>query len=320
MKHVASRPRGEVRFGLIVALALLAAPAVRAAEPSSSRLTVAGKPPEVAGAPVAPAAAPDPEPWQIGVTAYAWAINMSGNSTAHGQTVDFNASFLDLVQKSSSLAAFMGYFEADKGRVGFYGDLIWTKLGFTRNVTSYRNPLPGLTLTLNGNAALTTELTVAEVGGLYELHKWSGSDRSFTAVDALLGFRYWNSTASATLDGLATANFAPLGISATRSIGIDLSSTMQWVDPVIGARLRHQFTPSQSVLVRGDVGGFGLGSQFSWQALGVYSYRWKMDGFDLAAVAGYRAIGTRYSTGSGVNASGMDLVMHGPVIGLGVRF
>lgn len=262
----------------------------------------------------------DTEPWRIGFTAYAWLTSINGSAGARGQTVAVNASAIDLIQRSESLGAFMAYFEADKGRVGFYGDFMWTKATFGQPVSLYRNPLPGLALTLNGNAVLKTELTMVEGGGLYELHRWSAAAGSFTAIDALLGFRYWNSTASASLDALGTASYAPLGIAASRSIGISLSNTMQWVDPVVGLRVRHEFTPAQSLMVRGDVGGFGLGSQFSWQALGVYTYKWKRDGYDIAAVAGYRALAMRYSTGAGFDAGSLDLLIHGPVIGLGVRF
>lgn len=262
----------------------------------------------------------DPEPWRLGFTAYGWLTSISGSATARGQTIDVNASFIDLVQRTDSVGALMGYFEADKGRAGMYADLVYSSAGFSQPVSVYRNPLPGLALTLNGDAALKTKLTMIEVGGLYELYRWSGTQGSFTAIDALAGFRYWNSTATASLDALGTATYAPLGVSASRSIGLTLSNTLQWVDPLVGLRLRHEFTPTQSILVRGDVGGFGLGSQFSWQALGIYSYKWKKDGYDLAAVIGYRAIGFNYSTGSGFDANSLDLILHGPVIGFGVRF
>jgi hypothetical protein len=56
-------------------------------------------------------------------------------------------------------------------------------------------------------------------------------------------------------------------------------------------------------MLRGDVGGFGLASQFAWQAVGVYSYAWQFDGYALAGVLGYRALGVTYSEGSGINAA-----------------
>src|SRR5690242_14414554 len=85
-----------------------------------------------------PALPPDPEAWRFNVALYAWAINIAGNVTARNQTIDTNASFIDLIQKSDSLAGFMGYFEADKGRVGFYSDLVFAKLGFGSGQTNYR--------------------------------------------------------------------------------------------------------------------------------------------------------------------------------------
>ena len=88
----------------------------------------------------AEAAAPDPDAWRLQATAYGWLMGVSGSMTARGQTVDINANFFQVVDKSDSLAAFMGYVEADKGRVGFYADLVWTKLGFAKETASYRNP------------------------------------------------------------------------------------------------------------------------------------------------------------------------------------
>jgi hypothetical protein len=300
-------------FAVGIALALIASATSASADQQPA--------PEVATAPTTPGiSSPDPDAWRFGFTAYGWAMSVSGNVVARGQTVDVNASFIDLLQKSDSLIGWMSYFEADKGRVGFYGDLVWTRLGFSRSMAAYRNPLPGLQLSVAANTALVTDMVIAEMGGLYEVHRWPGSNGSFTAIDALLGFRYWNNSASLAVDALATASYAPLGLDGSRRFGISLSNTTQWVDPLIGLRLRHRFTPHQDILVRGDIGGFGLGSQLTWQALGVYSYEWQAGSTRLAAVIGYRAIGVNYGTGSGFDASGLNLVLHGPVIGIGLRF
>jgi hypothetical protein len=219
------------------------------------------------------------------------------------------------------MAAFMGYFEADKGPAGFYADLIWTKAGFSRDLTAYRQPLPGLQLNANVSATGKTEMTIAEVGGLFELQRWPGSDGSYTAVDAEGGFRYWNFTVGTTLDATGSVSYPDLGIDASHSLGVSISNTVQWVDPLIGLRLRRRFTDHQDVLLRGDIGGFGLGSQFSWQLLAAYTYRWKVsDSLSVAGVLGYRALSTDYSSGSGFGAAGMNLLFHGPLIGFGVRF
>jgi hypothetical protein len=273
----------------------------------------------------------DPEPWRIGFTSYVWMPSISGSITTRGQNVDLDADMfqrlkqytgpIDVTQQGNSMAAFMGYFEADKGPAGFYADLIWTKAGFSRDLTAYRQPLPGLQLNANVSATGKTEMTIAEVGGLFELQRWPGSDGSYTAVDAEGGFRYWNFTVGTTLDATGSVSYPDLGIDASHSLGVSISNTVQWVDPLIGLRLRHRFTDYQDVLLRGDIGGFGLGSQFSWQLLAAYTYRWKVsDSLSVAGVLGYRALSTNYSSGSGFGAAGMNLLFHGPLIGFGVRF
>ena len=278
----------------------------------------------VAAAAVHPAAADppagDPEPWRINLALYGWAMSVSGTATVRNQTLDTNASFLDLVQKSDSVLGFMGYTEANKGQVGVYTDLVFTRLGFGAGQTGYRNPVAGLQITASASAALTYQLFIAEVGGVYEIVRWPGSEGSSTALDGLLGVRYWNNQLAATFDATATVNFSNLHLERSFGVAVARSDVVQWVDPVIGLRLRHRFTPSQEIFVRGDIGGFGLGSQFAWQAVAAYSYAWQFTGYQIAAVLGFRALGVNYRSGSGVDAVGINEVLYGPIIGASFRF
>ena len=270
------------------------------------------------------AAAIDPDAWRFRFALYGWAPNVAGSLTARGQTVNVNASFIQILQKSDSLLGYMGYFEADKGRVGFYLDTVWAKLGFDSSTTSYRNPIAGLQISTSRNTAATYSFAIIEAGGLYEIARWPGSPGSFTALDGLLGFRYWNSQIDVNFDLDITADFTRLSnllgrnIEFSRSFGIARSGNLDWIDPVVGLRLRHQFTPSQEIMVRGDVGGFGFQSNFEWQAVGVYSYAWQFTGYQLAALIGYRALGVNYSNPG--NNNSVDLVLHGPIVGFSVRF
>jgi hypothetical protein len=269
-------------------------------------------------------ASSDPDAWRYRIALYGWAPSIAGSLTARGQTVDVNQSFIQILQKSDSLIGYMGYFEADKGKVGFYLDTVWAKLGFAASSTSYRNPIAGLQVSTASNTAATYSFAIIEAGGLYELVKWSGSPSSFTALDAVLGFRYWNSTIDLNFDITGTIDFTRLSsaldrnLEFSRSLAIGRSGSLDWIDPVIGLRLRHQFTPNQEVWVRGDVGGFGFQSNFEWQAVGVYSYAWQLTGYQLAALAGYRALGVNYSNPG--NTNGVNLVLHGPIIGFSVKF
>ena len=271
-----------------------------------------------------PPATPDPDPWRYNVALYGWALGVTGNVTARNQTIDTNASFIDLLQKSDSLVGFMGYFEADKGRLGVYTDLVFAKLGFGAGQTNYRNPLPGLSITTTANAALTYQLFIVEMGGVYEFVRWPGTtEGSSTSLDGLLGFRYWNNSIDASFDVASTVNLnlPAFGIERSRSFGVAIAraDAIQWVDPVIGLRLRHNFTPQQQISLRGDVGGFGLGSQFSWQAVAVYSYSWQFTGYQVAALLGFRALGVNYMSPGG-GGVGINEVLYGPIIGVSFRF
>jgi hypothetical protein len=266
----------------------------------------------------------DPDAWRFRVALYGWAPSVAGNLTARGQTVDVNASFIQILQKSDSLIGYMGYFEADKGRVGAYLDTVWAKLGFGSSSTSFRNPIAGLNISTSSNTAVTYSFAIIEAGGLYEIARWPGSPGSFTALDGLLGFRYWNSEVNVNFDLDVTADFTRLSnllgrnIELNRSFGIARSGSLNWIDPVVGLRLRHQFTPSQEIMLLGDIGGFGFQGNLEWQALSVYSYAWQFTGYQVAALIGYRAIGVNYvNTG---NNNSINLVLHGPLIGVSVRF
>jgi hypothetical protein len=266
-----------------------------------------------------------PDDWRFAATLYGWAVNLNGSATVRGNTVNINASLIDLFQKSSSLAAFMVDFEANKGRFGFFVDVVWAQLGIPASAASYANPIAGVKLSLQSNAAVTQSVTIIEAAGLFEVGKWPGSDQSFTALDAYAGGRFWNMSTQVNLDLTGAIGFSDPRLSQfdrTKTIGVADSGSLYWADPMIGLRLRHQFTPSQHAFIKGDIGGFGLSgsSLFSWQVAGVYSYTWQFNGYALAADIGYRALSTNVNFSNGVNNSNLDLVIHGPLIGMTVKF
>jgi hypothetical protein len=280
-----------------------------------------------------PAAAEKPETgdgktaddWRFAVTVYGWATSLSGSATAHGNTVNINASIIDLIQKSDSILAFDSYFEADKGRFGLYADLVWAKLGVPASAATYANPIAGVKLSAQANAATTLSLTIVEGGGLYELGRTQDSEQSFTALDGSVGFRVWSISTQIALDVTGALNFSDARLSQfdrTRTVNIADSGSLSWVDPVFGLRLRHQFTPSQQVSLRGDIGGFGIAgsSVFTWQLAGIYSYTWQFNGYALAAIGGYRALSVYKDFDSGANTNNLNLLIHGPLVGLTVKF
>ena len=99
--------------------------------------------------------------------------------------------------------------------------------------------------------------------------------------------------------------------------GIDVSQTKTWFDPLIAARFTAPFESRFQLGIKGDFGGFGIGSDYAWQVFPFVGYRFS-NLFELGA--GYRAIGMKYETGSGTDLFIYDMVIFGPQIGLVFHF
>lgn len=69
--------------------------------------------------------------------------------------------------------------------------------------------------------------------------------------------------------------------------------------------------------VRGDVGGFGVGSDLTWSLVGSIQYHVSRQ---VSVGGGYRALDIDYTQGSGANRSALDVLMHGPLLGAVFRF
>ena len=69
------------------------------------------------------------------------------------------------------------------------------------------------------------------------------------------------------------------------------------------------------------VGGFGAGSEFSWQAIATYnSPLCEIRGIPVDGYVGFRALSADFSQGSGRSRFEFDNVIYGPVIGATMRF
>ena len=117
---------------------------------------------------------------------------------------------------------------------------------------------------------------------------------------------------SVSLDILAGARMnwleVDLGIGTTTR-----SADESWVDPIVGMRFRAQLSPSFYFRAEGDIGGFDVGSDLTWQAMAGFGWSFRDNG---GLFLGYRALGTDYSDGGFT----YDLVAHGPLIGLELTF
>ncbi|WP_417668724.1 hypothetical protein [Roseibium sp.] len=126
-----------------------------------------------------------------------------------------------------------------------------------------------------------------------------------TKIDLYTGGRYWDISIDLDATGTIAGNF-------------DITRGDRWIDPVIGARLTHNFTEDLSGRLRGDIGGFGAGSDFTWSAVAGLDYSLSDT---WSAHVMYKALGVDFDNGkSGTQGFGYDTITHGPLLGLSARF
>ena len=272
---------------------------------------------------------PQPVPplnqWQFSFTPYAWLPWISGDVVVKGRPFDVAVDPADLITHldwPDIVPVWMSYTEARRGPLSLFNDIVYANVnggtGFSRTVSGRL-----ATVTFGGNVSADYQLAIVEAGGAYAI--WSrGSQGSpgSTAFDLLAGARYWHQDVdiSADLTGTVALN-GPLGLTISGSRAIAKSGSVDWVDPFVGARLRQQLAAGQEFVLRGDVGGFGAGSQFSWQAIATYNAPLcEIHGIPVDGYVGFRALSADFSQGSGRSKFEFDNVLYGPVIGATMRF
>jgi hypothetical protein len=87
-----------------------------------------------------------------------------------------------------------------------------------------------------------------------------------------------------------------------------------WTDPIIGIRGQSELSKRLFIRYNGDIGGFGVSSDLVWQAFLGLGYRITEN---ASMAVGYRALGVDYSSGE---FSTLDVINHGPLLGLEFRF
>jgi len=251
--------------------------------------------------------------WQFGFTPYVWAAGLEGQVGVRGITAAVDASFIDILNDTNSVIGLQGHFEARYGPWGGFFDGTWVKLG--------ADGIPSGLTTLR----VENELALVELGALYHLGEWSlgrgGSDfmaegEPRLAIDLYAGGRLTYLEVDLGVNRAPPPDrrdFAP-------PMSVDVSRWQLWVDPMIGSRFTVDLYKHFQLLVGGDIGGFGVGSHFTYSILGLLGYRFQMFGRAAIAHAGYRTLSQNYATRTDGDLFRWDMIMHGPILGLTIRF
>src|SRR5688572_26868627 len=219
--------------------------------------------------------------WSVAIAPYFWAAGISGDVAQFGlPAVEVDASFLDIFEHLD-----FGAMLASEFRYGRYG--LFTDLMFVKVSGGAGTPLGLLADSISVDTK-SLALTVAPEYRLFE--DQSGS------LDIMAGIRVWSVDTD-------------LSFSGGLLDGASASDGDTWVDPLVGAKGRFNLTPKLYLTGWAMAGGFGVSSDFMWDALGGVGYEFNQT---FSAVLGYRGTGVDFEEDGFV----YDVVQHGPIAGL----
>jgi hypothetical protein len=237
----------------------------------------------LAGAMGTVAVAEDAE-WRHTAFVYGMGAALDGDAYVGPLHVPVDMSISDLFDALEFGA--MAAYRVQNDTWSFTGDATYMGLGGTG-----RGPRQGL---IKGDVDIDQTTFMATVGR-----------RVTPALEVLFSLGYLDLSTD-----VKVTSTGPAGIVKTKA-----STGADWVDPAVGLQYNVPVGSDWRVNLRGDVGGFGVGSDLFYQLLA--NLRWQAnDRFGVAF--GYRLIAFDYEEGNknGPHYQRYDLVEQGPFIGM----
>jgi len=221
---------------------------------------------------------------------YLWIPGLQGTVGVLGFSANVDATPVDLLNNIGEVLdvvddIYLGMGEVRYGRFGAFYDVMNFEVSSLDEIDI---------AFVNGALDVAFQQTTTTLAGSYRLVQTD--DAHF---DVLAGARIWDIDVNVGLD---------LNI-----IALSARDGDKWVDPLIGGKGRIDLTENLYLSGWAMIGGFGVGSDFMWDVWGTAGY--EISGW-LDAYAGFRAMGTRYESGS----FEWDIVQYGPTIGAALKF
>ncbi|MDQ0315338.1 outer membrane beta-barrel protein [Amorphus orientalis] len=221
--------------------------------------------------------------WTGSIAPYVWMSGLSGTTANFGApSVHIDQSFSDIVDALDFSLMLAG--QARYGRFSVSTDFLYLK-------TTSKNATPFGRLASTAKVGTKTLEFTALAG--YAL-----VDNDKLRLDVVGGARFWNVENALSFQG-------------GRLDGIKVTDNGTWVDAMGGLKGRFDMT-ERAYLTGWALAGAG-GADFGWDVLGGVGYDLN-DRF--SAVAGYRAAGVDYQSGT----FEYDVTIQGPILGVVYRF
>ena len=225
--------------------------------------------------------------WEFNLTPlYFWGVNIEGDATLGFREQSAKIDFSDVFDNMEGVFSVVlsGKY---KSKFGFTFDYLYLDVS---NDAEF-----DLDLAVDTGVEVSLKTQTAQFAGTYSF----GNEQHI--VDVVAGVRYLR------VDVDVDFNLLPTTLSEDKDL---------W-DPIFGARYLGRLADKWNLRLYGDIGGFGVGSEFTWQAGGVIDFwPWKHVGFS----GGYRALGYRFEDDDRVQPFELDLLIHGPLLGVSFRW
>lgn len=279
-----------LRCAAVLPLALACSPALANAEQSETTaveaVAVAAAGQDLPTPPPATEASATRSQWEITATPYIWFSGLNGDVGVFPRLppVNVDIGFDDVLEnlKFAGMVAIM----VRKDRFVVLADISYIDVGTSTDV-GIRDPE-------FANVSIDTQTFTTTLAAGYR-----AVDRGPLFLDVLAGARLSSVDTEIELAG------------PTRTLVADSNET--WLDPVVGARFHAPLGGNWALALYGDIGGFGVSSDLTWQLLGTLqltlSDRWRL-------AAGWRHYAIDYEKDSFL----YDVSMGGPIVGVSYSF
>ena len=224
--------------------------------------------------------------WSLNISPYIWGAGLKGSiaSFPNAPSADVDVSVTDILKNIDAAGVVIAQLRYQ--RFAGYMDLIYTAVSADQDT-----PL-GI---LFDDVELENEIFIGTFGGAYR-----PIETQHASLDLLAGIRVWSVDTVLKLEGGALPDQ-------------EFEHGENWIDPIIGFHGRYQFDNGIYLTNLFQIGGFGVGSDLTWDAFGGVGYQFNDS---VSAIAGYRHLEVDYEH----NGFVFDVEMSGPVIGMTIRF
>lgn len=229
----------------------------------------------------------DEKHWNFLTEIYLVFVNMEGETgIGNNLSAPVNAGTSDIF--GALKLGGMVYLEANTNKWAITSDFVFMNL--EKEITP--------TMLISSGTAGTDQY-IWELGGLYRINS------------------FWEAGLGSRLTSLAVGLDGSRNTFPNNTEEFSESSSKTFVDPIIITRLSTTIHDKWLLQFRGDVGGFGVGSDLTWQVQAYAGYRFSKL---FQITAGYRIISIDYDKGENSDRFVFDMNEFGPVVRFGFNF